>query len=233
MSRETPHPRRLAALAVHGFTATGAALAFLALLATIEGRLDLAFAALGLALIVDGVDGTLARKVEIERAAPRFDGALLDLVVDYTTYVFVPVVILWTTRTMPDALAMPVLVVVLVTAALYFADRGMKTEDGWFRGFPGLWNLVAFYLVLFPLPWGVVAILLLCLAAAQFAPIRVSHPMRTRAFHVPTLAITGLWGIAAVVVTLRGMVTDPLSATALLLGLAWFAGLGFVPDRRS
>jgi phosphatidylcholine synthase len=232
MSQEPPHPRRLAALGVHVFTASGAALAFLALLATIEGRVNLAFLALGVAMIVDGVDGTLARKVEIERAAPRFDGALLDLVVDYTTYVFVPVMILWTTRTMPDAVALPVLVVVLVTAALYFADREMKTGDGWFQGFPGLWNLVAFHLVLFPLPWGVVALLLLGLAAAQFAPIRVCHPMRTRAFHVPTLVITVVWSIAALVVTWRGMVLDPLSATALLLGLAWFGGLGFVRDRR-
>src|SRR5438045_510841 len=128
------------AFSVHVFTALGAVLALLALLAAIERNWSLMFWFLGAALIVDGVDGTIARRLRVAERLPRWSGDVLDLVVDFLTYVFVPAYAIATGGLMPDPLALPAGIVIVITGALYFADRKMKTEDNYFRGFPTLWN---------------------------------------------------------------------------------------------
>ena len=112
------------------------------------------FLCLGVALIVDGIDGTMARRVRVAELLPRWSGDVLDLVVDFVTYVFVPAYAIAAGGLLPDLLALPAGIVIVVTGALYFADREMKTADNYFRGFPALWNVVAFYLFLLrPPPW--------------------------------------------------------------------------------
>src|SRR5262245_13813077 len=148
------------------FTAAGAALGFAAMLAAIEQRWTLMFWCLGAALFVDGIDGTFARKLRVAEVLPRWSGDVLDLVVDYVTYVFVPAYAIAASGLLPPPLAIAAGMVIVVTGALYFADRDMKTPDNYFRGFPTLWNGVAFYLFLLkPSPWlaavaiGVLAVL--------------------------------------------------------------------------
>ena len=104
------------------------------------------FVWLGVALIVDGVDGTIARRLKIAEVLPRWSGDVLDLVVDFVTYVFVPAYAIAAGGLLPPPLAIPLGIVIVVTGALYFADREMKTADYYFRGFPALWNVAAFYL---------------------------------------------------------------------------------------
>ena len=139
---------RALAFSVHVLTACGAALALLALLAASHGDWPLMFLWLGVALVVDAIDGPLARGVEGRRGLPRWSGETLDLVVDYTTYVFVPAYAVAAGGLMPDALAIPPAAAIAITGTLYFADREMKTADNFFRGFPAVWNLVVFYLLL-------------------------------------------------------------------------------------
>ena len=219
---------RVPALAVHALTASGAGLALLALLAAIDGRFDHAFLWLGLAAVVDGVDGALARRTRVAVHAPEIDGEILDLVVDYATYVFVPVVILLRADVLPAAIELPVALVVLVSAALYFADKRMKTDDAWFRGFPGLWNVVAFYVVVFAPPPVAAAVIVLALAALQFAPIAVAHPVRVRRLRLVTLAITALWAAAAAVVAFSGLRVELWSGAILLGGLCLALELWFL-----
>ncbi len=102
--------------------------------------------------MVDGADGPLAREFKVAELLPRWSGETLDLIVDFTTYVFVPAYAIAASGLLPKALAIPTGVVVVITGALYFADRQMKTADNYFRGFPGLWNLAAFYLYLLEPP---------------------------------------------------------------------------------
>src|SRR3954464_4206918 len=128
------------------------------------------FMCLGIALVVDGVDGTIARRLEVAETLPRWSGDMLDLVVDFVTYVFVPAYAIVSAGLLPQPLALPAGIVIVVSGALYFADRDMKTADNYFRGFPALWNAAAFYLILLPpMPWlgaAFVAVLLI----ATFLP---------------------------------------------------------------
>ncbi|HET9616088.1 MAG TPA: CDP-alcohol phosphatidyltransferase family protein [Pseudolabrys sp.] len=217
------------AFAVHVLTACGAALALLALIFATGGHWEAMFLCLGLALIVDGADGPLAREFKVAEVLPRWSGDTLDLVVDFTTYVFVPAFAIVASGLMPDVLAIPSGVIVVITGAIYFADRRMKTDDNYFRGFPAVWNLAAFYLyVLQPPEWlgfaGVVA-----LAVLTFLPVKFLHPLRVAHWRWLNIALLAAWAILAFVAVVLGlqpgpMVTVPLCLIALYFFLAGFIG---------
>ena len=183
-AKPAPASRIVAAFAVHVFTACGAACALLALMAAVRAEWARMFLWLGLALVIDGVDGTLARRLRVAELLPRWSGELLDFVVDFPTYVFVPAYAIAAGGLLPPAAALPLGLIVTVTGALYFADRRMKTPDSYFRGFPALWNVAAFYLFLLkPAPW-LAAAAIAVLAAATFAPDSFCPP-RSRAAMAP------------------------------------------------
>jgi phosphatidylcholine synthase len=191
--------RRAAAFSVHLLTASGGAVAVLALYAAIERDFTATFAWLGLAILIDGVDGTLARAARVTEIAATINGVILDLVVDFLSYVLVPVVAIWRSEDlMPTLLAFWIGLAVIVASALYFADTRMKTADNWFRGFPALWNVLALYLFVFRLPSLVNAAIVIAAAALMFAPIVFVHPMRVERMRWPTLAATIIWALCAV-----------------------------------
>ena len=193
-SARKPIPvRRVAGFSVHLFTASGGAVALLALDAAIERHFPICFAWLALALFIDGVDGTLARFAKVTETAATIDGTILDLVVDFLTYVLVPVVAMWRSDLMPSAVAFWIGLVVVIASALYFADTRMKTNDYWFRGFPAIWNVFAFYLFVLRWPWPVNAALTLAATAAMFAPVVFVHPLRVRRLRPLTIGATVVW----------------------------------------
>ena len=176
------------------YTACGAVLALLALLATIDGDLRAAFLWLIAATAVDATDGVLARLARVKERTPRFDGARLDDIVDYLTYVFVPVVIMLRAELFPDLLSLSIAVVVLLASGFGFSQADAKTEDHFFTGFPSYWNIVAFYLVAGGLaPWANAAIVA-ALAALVFVPVGYIYPSRTPAFRPVTIAAGLVWG---------------------------------------
>ena len=184
---------RTRALSVHALTATGAVFAMFALLAAVEAEWSWMFLWLLAALVVDGVDGPLARRYDVKTLAARFDGVLLDLIIDYLTYVFIPVYALYASGLVPGWAGWGVLVVVPFASALYFADVRMKTGDASFEGFPGCWNMVALLVfVTEPDPWLTLAAAL-ALSAAMFLPIRFVHPVRTALWRPLTLGVTAVW----------------------------------------
>jgi phosphatidylcholine synthase len=224
-------PGRLAALAafsVHIFTAAGAALALLALVAATNHDWPLMFGCLGIALVVDGVDGTLARQLRVAERLPRWSGDTLDLVVDFVTYVFVPGYAIAAGALLPPSLALPAAIAIVVTGALYFADRKMKMAGNYFRGFPALWNLAAFYLFLLrPEPW-IAALAIASLAVATFLPFPFVHPFRVGRFRIVTVALLAAWSVLALIAILRGMmpglwITGGLCAIGL-----YFLGAGLL-----
>ena len=182
---------------VHAFTASGAILAMLALFAVERGEWRLALFWLFVAVVVDGIDGSFARWARVKEKAARVDGDTLDLVVDYLTYVFVPTLFLWRAGLMPEALA-PWLAAAIQLSSLYlFARRDMKSDDNYFRGFPALWNVVAFYL--FALGAGPVAgtIVILFLVITTFAPLLFIHPFRVRDYGRWPPLLASIWAIAS------------------------------------
>lgn len=184
---------RVLAFSVHLLTASGAFLAFMAMLAAMEGRWAEMFGWLGGALIVDGLDGPLARRLDVANRAPRWSGVVLDLIVDYLTYVFIPAVALVTSGTMSYPLAVPAAAIILITGAIYFADTRMKTKDASFQGFPSCWNMVV--LALFATDYTNVTgfVLISLIAAAQFLPLRFVHPVRTRLWRRVSLPVCAAW----------------------------------------
>jgi phosphatidylcholine synthase len=219
------------AFAVHVFTAAGAALALLALLAAVQGAWVAMFICLGLALIVDGVDGTMARAFKVAELLPRWSGDVLDLVVDFVTYVFVPAYAIAAGGLLPAGLGALGGIVIVMTGAIYFADRHMKTVDNYFRGFPTLWNVVAFYLfVLKPAPW-LAAGLVALLAALTFVPFRFLHPFRVERLRIVTMAAVVLWSLLGAYTLACSLAPGPWVAGGLLVLAAYFLGVGLTESR--
>ena len=189
----------LGGFGVHVLTAVGAACALFALMAAVDAKWAATFAWLGAALVVDAVDGPLARALDVAQRLPRWSGETLDLVVDFTTYVFVPAYAIAASGLLPDGLGTVGAATVVVTGALYFADRRMKMPDDYFRGFPGLWNLAAFYLLLLRPPPYAAAAFVAALAAATFAPFPFVHPLRVKRFRAFNLMVLVLWGALAAI----------------------------------
>jgi phosphatidylcholine synthase len=219
------------AFAVHVLTAAGAALAFLALLAAVRGAFDVMFLCLGIALVVDGIDGTIARALKVAELLPRWSGDVLDLVVDFVTYVFVPAYAIAAGGVLPPWLGPPAGMVIVMTGAIYFADRRMKTADNYFRGFPTLWNVVAFYLfVLKPAPW-LAASLVALLAVLTFVPFRFLHPFRVERLRVVSMGAVVLWALLAAYALLRALDPGPWVAGGLVALAAYFVGVGLTEKR--
>jgi phosphatidylcholine synthase len=221
-------PLTVAGFAVHIFTACGAACALLALIAATGARWAEMFLWLGVALIIDGADGTFARRLRVAEVLPRWSGDVLDLVVDMLNYVFVPAYALVTSGLLPGSLAVPLGALIVITASLYFADRWMKSADYYFRGFPAIWNVAAFYLFLLKPPTWLSAIVVAALTILTFVPIHFVHPVRIARLRTPTFAAMILWGLLAVFALLKEL--DPgFWVTVILCILAvYFVGVGFL-----
>ncbi len=224
----SPYGRRqLAALSVHVFTASGAALGFFALIAAIRHDFSAMFWWLAIALVVDGIDGAFARRADVTHFAARYSGAVLDLVVDYLTYVVVPTYALFVSGLLPPLWAGLAAVVIVVTSALYFADTTMKTDDYFFKGFPGVWNIVVFYLLLLEPPVVVTLLSIALCAGLSFAPVTFVHPFRVVRLRWLTLAVLAV-GLGLTVVALRYRLDPPdLVKWALVAVGLYFSSLGF------
>jgi phosphatidylcholine synthase len=216
---------RAAGFSVHVFTASGGAVAVLALYAAIERHFAISFAWLGLAFFIDGIDGTLARAARVQVTAASIDGAVLDLVIDFLTYVLVPVVALWRSDLMPTEASFWIGLIVTITSALYFADTRMKTDDLWFRGFPATWNIVVFYLFVLRLPWVINAIVLLGAAALMFTPIVFIHPLRVLRLRALTIAMTCAWFALAATAIIENLEPRAWVGWGLIVTAAYFLSL--------
>lgn len=184
---------RFKALSVHLLTATGAVLSMLALLAAVEERWSLMFLWLVVALFVDGIDGPLARRFDVKTNWPTYDGVLMDLIVDYLTYVFIPAYALFKSGLLPGWTGWIAIIVIIYASVIYFADTRMKTKDNSFSGFPACWNMVV--LVLFALKpnfWIMLALVIL-LAGAMFLRLKFIHPVRTARWRVVSLPVAVAW----------------------------------------
>jgi len=219
------------AFSVHVLTASGVAFAFVALILATGGQWAAMFVFLGLALIVDGIDGPLARAFKVAEVLPRWSGDTLDIVVDFVTYVFVPAYAIAGSGLLPPSLALPAGIIIVVTGAIYFADRNMKTADNFFRGFPVLWNLTAFYLdMLQPSEWLTAAIVAL-LAVLTFAPIKFLHPLRVARLRTLNIILLVLWFVLALIAVTLDLDPGPYVTWPLVAIAVYFFGVGMLPRR--
>ena len=217
------------AWAVHAMTAFGTVLGFLALMALYRNDWGMALLWLLIALALDGIDGSLARWARVKEAAPQIDGETLDLIVDYLNYVFVPTVLIWRAGLVPAGLAPWLAGLILVSALYNFTRRDLKTADNYFRGFPALWNVVAFYLFVARPGEGAGAIAVIAFAALTFAPVHFIHPFRVTAYGRWPQLLAALWAVATVALLWPGWsdagrtafiaLSSATAAALILLGL--------------
>jgi phosphatidylcholine synthase len=220
-----------AAFAIHVLTASGAALALLALIFATGGYWAVMFLTLGVALIVDGIDGPLARVFKVAETLPRYSGDTLDLVVEFTTYVFVPAYAVVASGLLPPSLAIVAGVAIVITGAIYFADREMKAADNGFRGFPAVWNLIAFYLfVLMPPPWAA-ALVVALFAALTFAPVEFVHPLRVTRWRKLTVALMFAWALLAALAVAHNLSPPAWVGAGLLIIGFYFLVIGAIARR--
>jgi phosphatidylcholine synthase len=217
---------RAAAFGVHLLTAIGAALALLSLFAAAERRWSLMFLWLGLAVIVDAIDGPIARRVRVAELLPRWSGDVLDLVVDFLTYVFVPAFAIASGGFWPEPVGVLAGIVIVTTGVLYFADRRMKTADNYFRGFPAVWNAVAFFMfVLRPGPW-IAGTLIVVPAVLTFVPIVFVHPFRVARLRALNAALLAIGAVLIVVALVKDLAPGPWVTGAMCAICIYFLAAG-------
>jgi phosphatidylcholine synthase len=213
---------------VHLYTASSAVIALLATRAIFEYRFRDAFFWLAAAIVIDSSDGLLARAADVKGRLPWFNGAKLDDIVDYLTYVFVPAVFVWRSLLVPDMWAVPVASAVLLSSAYGFNQDAAKTSDHFFTGFPSYWNIVVFYLFVMRSPQVVNAIVLLALAVMVFVPIRYLYPSRTPHWRAATVALGIAWGITLLVMVWRLPVVSPVLLWGSLIFPIYYVVLSLV-----
>jgi phosphatidylcholine synthase len=217
---------RLAGAAVHLYTASGSVLGLLIVLAAFEGDVELALW-LGLAtLFIDGTDGMLARRARVKETIPWFDGARLDDIVDYLTYVFAPVVLLWTTGHLPGgALGWAVAALPLLASSYQFCRVDAKTSDHFFLGFPSYWNVVAFYAIVLDVAPATLAVVVVVCAVLVFVPVRYLYPSRMTSLRGVTLAFSAIWAVTYAVLLLQLPSPNPWVIGLSLSYLVYYVGL--------
>lgn len=225
-SRNPAASMRMRAFAIHLLTASGAALALLALMEAVREHWSMMFVWLGAALFVDGIDGPLARRLDVANVLPDWSGDTLDLVVDFLTYVFVPAYAIIASKLLLPIAGPLIGVAIVISGALYFADRRMKASDNHFRGFPALWNAAAFYLLLLKPSPGFATAMLAGFVVLTFVPFHTLHPLRTRRWRWLTLALIGVGAVLAVFTVAVDFNVSP----AVKIALCAFAGYVLFSD---
>ncbi len=185
---------------MHLFTISGVLLSFLALVASIEQNLELVFFYLALALFVDGVDGSLARMVDVKRHTPHINGENLDNIIDYLNYVFVPVFVIYWLNFVPAGKEVISAFIILAVSCYTFANRNIKTSDFYFSGFPALWNIVILYFYILDTDPFLNFITICFLAIFTFIPIKYLHPFRVKRYRFVSLSVLAIWMITTVLI---------------------------------
>ncbi len=230
--RSERHPRlaRLsvsdvsACRAIHGLTASGILAGMLAIIAVLDGSPRAAVLLLLLAQVIDGIDGPLARHYDIRAVIPKYDGYILDLVIDFVTCVLVPAVFAWQFLVVGhNAFGEVAIALMLTTSAMWFSRTDMMTDDHWFRGFPGVWNLVVPTLWLLDAPQGVAVAVLLGLSLLSMTDVQFAHPVQAEQWRRANIGFLGIWMTTMFALTLEWPYRHTIGNIALMTGPAWIA----------
>lgn len=196
--------QRLAAISVHVYTALGVVLALLMVHMSYAGEVEIVLWLFLAAMIIDGSDGFLARHFRVKEVMPEFDGALLDNIIDYITYAFSPMVLLWSTGYLPEGwLGGVVASVPLLASCFQFCRSDAKTDDHFFVGFPSYWNIAAFYLIVLGASTAATTTTVLILTVLVFIPVKYVYPSRTETAWWLTMTLTTVWLVLYAVILLQ------------------------------
>lgn len=210
---------KLKAILVHVFTASGVVFGFLALLSAINNNFPACIFWLALALVVDGFDGTLARRYKVDVFTPNIDGAVLDNIIDFFTYVIVPVFMIYNFNFLSNTFALPVSFLILLVSCFTFINKDLKTEDYYFTGFPALWNMLVLYLYILESSQLTNLITIIFLCIMTFIPMKFVHPLRVVHLRKTSIMMVLLWCITTVYILISGVENQIIFYTWVLVNL--------------
>ena len=213
--------KKLTAWAVHGFTASGIVLGFLAIVAILNDDRVAAFLWLGLALLVDGIDGALARKAKVGENVPNIDGSTLDNIVDYFTYVIIPALMIYWFGLVPEGWEIISSAAILAASLYTFANIKQKTQDFYFSGFPALWNIVVLYFYIIGTAQWLNFWVIIILIILTFVPIKFVHPLRVQSMRNITIPFTVLWAATSLKLVTLPLIEKNLFFTSPIVFSLW------------
>lgn len=220
---QTTQAQRRAGFSIHFLTATGALAGFISLQAVFEGHIRVALIWLIVCQILDGIDGPIARKLNVNLHASRIDGHVLDLVIDYVTCVVVPTVLLVQLDVVEPSVTMLIAGLILITSALWFARTDQETPDVWFNGFPAMWNIVIPTFVLLGTSQRYAAIICVLLSFCQLTNIKFPHIVRVRSLRVVTYTVTTVYFSAFILLSAQYPNGPVLARDIIFVGPAYLA----------
>jgi phosphatidylcholine synthase len=220
--------RQALAWSAHLFTATGAVAGLLSLLAIEARQWRAALIWMAVAYLIDTVDGTYSRLVKVREVLPRFDGLAVDSIVDYFTHCILPALFLYRTGLVPPPVAFLTAALVLVLTPYHFGNLDVKTSDYFFQGFPGWWNMLVFYLFLFPLPPWVNFAIVMLFCVLLFVPIKYVYPSRAVRLRIPMQAAVVVWGGANAVILAQLPAPSRALVWLSLFCIVFLGGVGLV-----
>lgn len=213
------------AWSVHLFTASGAVFGLLAIIAITREQWMQAFIWMAAAVLIDALDGALARRFRVKQVLPNFDGGLLDNIVDYQNYVIVPAYFFYAAGLLPEAFAVVGAALTVLVSAYQFCQEDAKTDDHYFKGFPSYWNVAVFYLFILGLnPWLNLG-LIVFLSILVFVPIKYVYPSRTAANQRLTLFLAMIWTLSCIAIMIQYPTPHPALIGLSLLYIAYYVGL--------
>ena len=216
---------KISAYSVHAFTASGAILGFLAIVSILNNDQAGAFLWLGMAILVDGVDGSLARRVGVEEKAPNLDGIILDSIIDYLNYVIIPALMIFYFSMVPQGFEVILPALIVGTSLYTFINVNMKTEDYYFQGWPALWNIAVLYFFILNTNEWINLIVIIILTILTFVPWKFVHPLRVKKYRNLTIFFTVIWGATSLRLVTKSELNLIIDDTIVLL--IWLICTGY------
>ena len=225
---ERPPPNVLVAFGIHILTASGAFFAFLELVAAAELNFTLMFLWLGVALFIDGIDGPLARRIDVKGILPNWSGDMIDSIVDYATFCLIPAFALYQSGFLQEYASFLAAALIVITSAIYYADTRMKTKDNHFKGFPVCWNMLVFTLFVLQPGWTIALGLVVLSAVLTFFPIFFVHPVRVKTWRPATLSMFALWTLCGLVAIYYDLHAPSWAVVGIAISAAYLYCVGGV-----
>ena len=169
---------KIRASLVHFLTGSGIIFSFLALVSVIEGYKLQTFMFLGIALIIDIVDGTLARKYKVDVIFPNIDGKTLDTIIDYINYILIPCIMLYKFNYLPQNFSLIIPIVILCISLYSYINIKLIDASFSYLGFPSIWNIILLYLEILSFNKWINLLIIIFFVFLKFVPFKVLHPMR-------------------------------------------------------
>ena len=216
---------KISAYSVHAFTASGAILGFLAIVSILNNDQAGAFLWLGMAILVDGVDGSIARRVGVEEKAPNLDGIILDSIIDYLNYVIIPALMIFYFSMVPQGFEVILPALIVGTSLYTFINVNMKTEDYYFQGWPALWNIAVLYFFILNTNEWINLIIIIILTILTFVPWKFVHPLRVKEYRNLTIFFTVIWGATSLRLVTKSELNLIIDDTIVLL--IWLICTGY------